>query len=193
MPADNKTSLRRELIAARKKLSFEQIQERSKSICQRIRQMDAWNQAREVLAYLPKGGEVDVEPLVRDLWERGARVLLPRCRPGEPGVMDLACPAGIEEVAPGAYGIPEPLPDACPALESCTPDLVIVPGVAFDRYGRRLGMGGGYYDRLLVSGMLDNPLLVAPAFGFQLIGTVPSDPWDRLVNVIVTEEETLWI
>jgi len=176
----------------RKGLTPDEITSRSQAVCQRIRELGAWIEAREVLAYMAKGGEVDVTPLLAELWERGARVLLPRCRPAERGVMDLACPTGIHEVAPGAYGIPEPLPDACPAVDSCAPDLVIVPGVAFDRTGNRLGMGGGYYDRMLASGELGKPLLVAPAFSFQLVSSVPSDSWDRPVDVIVTEEETLW-
>ena len=187
-----KRKIRNQLIAARKALTPEKIRDRSAAICRRISELDAWADAREVLAYMPVDGEVDVAPLVEELWRRGSRVLLPRCRPGEPGMMDLACPVGIHEVAPGAYGIPEPIPDTCPALEYCSPQLVLVPGVGFDESGMRIGMGGGYYDRLLASGKLGGALTIFPAYSFQLVENVPKQAWDQPVNVIVTEERTIW-
>jgi 5-formyltetrahydrofolate cyclo-ligase len=187
-----KRKIRNDLIAARKALTPEKIQKSGAAICRRISELDAWGDAREVLAYMPVDGEVDVTPLVEDLWRRGSRVLLPRCRPGEPGVMDLACPAGMHEVAPGAYGIPEPVPDTCPSVDYCSPQLVLVPGVAFDESGMRIGMGGGYYDRLLASGKLGGALLVSPAYTFQLVGKIPKQAWDKPVNVIITEERTIW-
>jgi 5-formyltetrahydrofolate cyclo-ligase len=86
-------------------------------------------------------------------------------------------------------GIPEPVPDCHPVPRDAI-DFVLVPGVAFDAAGRRLGYGGGYYDRLL-------PLLrpaaarVAGAFELQLVDRVPVSPYDLTVDAIVTESRTL--
>lgn len=193
MTINEKDKLRGEIMLARKNLDPEKVEALSASICRRVKTLRDWALAREVLGYMAVKGEVNILPLLRDLWRRGARVLLPRCRPEEPGEMDVACPSGIEEITPGSYGIPEPHPDACPPLEKIAPDLVLVPGVAFDRSGKRLGMGGGYYDRLVESGALKGSLLVAPAYSFQIVDRVPADPWDCSVNVIVTEEEVLWV
>jgi 5-formyltetrahydrofolate cyclo-ligase len=192
MTANEKKTLRREFMIRRKNLAPDRAKALSDAICGRIRALDAWPRVWEMMAYMAVGGEVDVFPLVEEVWRSGGRVLLPRCRPGKPGLMDVACPAGVEELAPGSYGIPEPLPGKCPSLAECYPDLVLVPGVAFDRSGKRLGMGGGYYDRLLGSGMLGGPLLVSPAYSFQITDNIPSDPWDKTVDVIVTEEKTIW-
>lgn len=188
----SKQSLRRDIVRTRRNLSPEDFAVWSRKIQDRIRRLNAWKDAKAVLAYMPVRGEVDVTPLVQELWVRDARVLLPRCRPGEQGIMDVACPSGAHELAPGAYGIPEPHPDACPALRDCKPDLIIVPGVAFDATGRRLGLGGGYYDRLLAKDEYGKALLVAPAYDFQLVAHVPAEPWDKKVDVIVTQEDTIW-
>jgi 5-formyltetrahydrofolate cyclo-ligase len=188
----DKAALRSELLARRRQLPKDEAALRSARIRVRLRALPAWGLAREVLLYMPVRGEVDVAPLLTELWERKVRVLLPRCRPDAPGELDLACCTCPEELAPGAYGIPEPAPDTCPALASCGPDLVLVPAVGLDRSGVRLGHGAGYYDRLLARPDMAGALLAAPAYGFQVLNRLPADPWDRPVDVILTEDETLW-
>lgn len=192
MAALSKAALRAELLARRRTLPRDQAARLSGRILARLRELPAWAAAREVLLYAPVRGEVDVGPLLAELWARGTRVLLPRCRPNAPGELDLACCAGPEELAPGTFGIPEPDPVACPALPSCAPDLALVPAVGLDRQGARLGHGAGYYDRLLARPDLAAALRVAPAYGFQVLDRLPADPWDLPMHVIVTEDETLW-
>ncbi|MEW5774696.1 MAG: 5-formyltetrahydrofolate cyclo-ligase [Thermodesulfobacteriota bacterium] len=192
MAGPDKAALRSELLARRRALPADQASRLSSRILARLRELPAWRSALEVLLYAPVRGEVDVSPLMHELWERGARVLLPRCRPGSEGELDLACCACPDELAPGAFGIPEPDPAACPALEYCGPDVVLVPAVGLDRQGVRLGHGAGYYDRLLARPDLAGALIVAPAYGFQVLDRLPADPWDRPVDVIVTENQTLW-
>lgn len=192
----DKPALRSEILARRKALAADEIAALSARVCGRIRALPAWAEAREVLTYMPVQGEVDVAGLLAELWARGTRVLLARCRPGERGAMDLACATCLEDLRPGTYGIPEPDPDSCPIIEEAAPDLVLVPGVAFDRRGFRLGFGAGFYDRFLGGrdgGKGAGPLLAGPCYGFQLLPAVPRDPWDVPVDVVITEEETLWI
>ncbi len=194
----SKEGLRKEILARRSALSEAETREMSDRVLARVRALPAWAGAREVLTYMPVRGEVDVAGLLPELWARGTRVLLPRCRPGERGVMDLACATCLEDLAPGAYGIPEPDPASCPLVPDAAPDLVLVPGVAFDRRGFRLGFGAGFYDRFLAAGRAPSgggrpPLLVGPCYGFQLCEALPVDPWDVPVHVVVTEDSTLWI
>ena len=93
------------------------------------------------------------------------------------------------DLVPGFHGIPEPAAH-CALAEVASIDWVLVPGIAFDRDGRRLGYGGGYYDRLL-------PLLpadcrrVAGAFAGQCVDRVPSAPHDARVDVLITEDDVL--
>jgi len=192
VPGPDKAALRAELLTRRRGLTANEVARLSARIIGRLRDLPAWRDALEVLLYMPVRGEVDVAPLMNELWARGGRVLLPRCRPDSPGVLDLACCGGMDELVPGSFGIPEPLAEACLAPGDCAPDLALVPAVGLDRRGVRLGHGAGYYDRLLARPDLPDTLLVAPAYAFQVRDSLPADPWDRPVDVIVTETETIW-
>ena len=105
--------------------------------------------------------------------------------------MDIACAACEDELTPGPYSIMEPDAATCPAVTMCSPDLAIIPGVCFDRRGHRLGFGGGYYDRLLATDDMRGTLTIGLGYTFQLVDKLPTQPWDKTVNIICTEEE-LW-
>lgn len=168
----------------------------SEQILQQVRGLKRWASARCVLLYAPIRNEVDTQPLMDELFSRGVRVLLPRCRPDAPGEMDLACPNCPEELVRGAYGIPEPDPVACPPLpelnRETAPDVALVPGVGFDRLGYRLGYGQGYYDRLLASEAMAACLSLGLGYHFQLVDQLPRDPWDVPLRGVATDKEFVW-
>lgn len=188
----DKKHLRQAILKRRRALSPDQVAEASRLVLDRLRSMDFWDTAREVLLYSAFKGEIDTSPLFAELWSRGGRVLLPRCRADGQADLDVACLTCLEELAPGAYGIAEPHPGRCAALAAVAPDMAFVPGIAFDRRGGRLGFGRGYYDRLLAGPGLAKTLLVGLAHKFQVLPELPQDPWDRPVHVIFTPEETIW-
>jgi len=190
-PLADKAALRREMLARRAALAGAEVIRASLAVAARVRELRRWRDAVEILAYWPTKNEIDTRPLVAESWGRGVRVLLPRCRRGEAGVADLACVTREADLAPGAFSLLEPGP-ACALASDAAPDLVLVPGLAFDREGRRLGFGGGYYDRILARPALAGALVVGLAHGFQLQPELPADPWDRPVDVLCTDEETLW-
>jgi len=190
--SDPKHLLRRELIARRAALPEGERRALSAAVLDRLRATEGWAKAATVLTYMPVKGEVDATPLLEELWARGARVLLPRCRPDEPGVMDVACASCMTDLTPGMYGIPEPNPAICAAVLNASPDLILVPGVGFDREGYRLGFGAGFYDRFLSGGEAPRAALYGLAYGFQVVDALPRDPWDVPVHAVITENETLW-
>ena len=100
-----------------------------------------------------------------------------------------------EEVEPGAYGIPEPKKEFIRRVDPDTVDLFVLPGVAFDVHGGRLGYGAGYYDRILVGTAPSRDFLrvslIALAFELQLVDRVPSSVHDVRVHKIVTEERVI--
>ena len=191
MAEPEKTALRKQLIERRAALSAEEVARASEGAVSMIRTLFEWKNATEALLYWPVRGEIDLRPLLAELWQRGCRVLLPRCRPDQPGHMDMACAACEDELVPGAFSIMEPDAEVCPPVDSCCPQIALVPGVGFDRKGNRLGFGGGYYDRLLATDPLRDTLVVGVAHEFQLIDSIPTQPWDKPVHVVCTEEE-LW-
>lgn len=189
---ESKKDMRTRMLALREKLSAGERAELSAAICANVRATQAWQRARTVLCYMPIRGEVDVRALVDELWERGSRVLLPRCRPNEPGVMDVACASCADDLGTGSYGILEPDADACPALEDARPDLILVPGVAYDGKGFRLGFGAGFYDRFLSGDQAPGASVYGVAYAFQILETLPVDPWDVPVQAVITENDILW-
>lgn len=145
--------------------------------------------AKTVLLTLSFGSEWDTLPLLLNALEQGKTVVLPRvdtatrmlqlCRLTEPS----------RDVSPGYRGIPEPQAH-CALIGAEAIDWVLVPGVAFDPTGRRLGYGGGYYDRLSATLRAD-ALRIAGAFELQVVDRVPAAPHDAPVHAIVTETRTL--
>lgn len=188
---NDKEALRRRLIDKRRLLDPDEAAAMSGGALELVRALPEWQQAREVLLYWPVKGELDVLPLIHELWERGARVLLPRCRPNEFGQMDIACATCEGELSVGPFSIMEPDAEKCaPEAEVC-PDMAIIPGVGFDWRGYRLGFGGGYYDRILATPGLQAALKIGVGYSFQLVKQLPTEAWDMPVNIICTDEE-LW-
>jgi len=187
----DKKKLRAKLIDKRASLTEAEILGSSSSSLEMIRSLYEWKNAREVLVYWPIRGEINVRPLITELWQNDVTVLMPRCRPDAFGEMDIACAACEDELVPGPFSIMEPDADTCPPVKSCCPDLAIIPGVCFDRRGFRLGFGGGYYDRLLASNGMQSTLKIGLGYSFQLVEQLPTQPWDMPVDIVCTEEE-LW-
>jgi 5-formyltetrahydrofolate cyclo-ligase len=187
----DKKTLREQLIKKRSGLSPEFVLQKSQGVMNLLRAIAQWKDVQEVLVYWPIKGEVDIRPLVSELWQRGCRVLLPRCRPDAFGQMDIACASCEEDLTPGPFSIMEPDEKNCPAVSNCSPDMALIPGVCFDRRGYRLGFGGGYYDRLLASDYMRETLTIGLGYDFQFVDKLPVQPWDMPVNIVCTEEE-LW-
>lgn len=132
--------------------------------------------------YLPSGGEIDPGPLALRLTAQGARRLLPRVM--EDGAMRFLDAPGDVALSPDFAGIPAPPADA----PEVRPDLVITPLLAFDRFGGRLGQGGGHYDRALAGLRRTGPVFVLGlAFSGQEVDRLALEPHDQTLDAVLTE------
>ncbi len=192
MHHSNKKQLRDKLLMDRAELTEPAWRTRSQQLQKRILELPQWRQARCVLLYMAFRQEADTRLLFQDSLQRHETTLLPRCVKGKKE-LELIAVSDAGQLSAGAYGIPEPDPVQCPAPSTLFPELAILPAVGFDKQGFRLGYGGGYYDRLLESGRLDNALCVGLGFDFQLLDTLPTEPWDKPVHAICTEERIVWM
>jgi len=140
-------------------------------------------------AYAAFRSEADVMDVARWCWNGGVPVAMPRVDAAAK-TMTLREVKDERELRPGAYGIPEPDASA-PPMPLVPGTLVLVPGLAFDAAGRRLGYGAGYYDRLLAAFRTEieagTIVLAAPAFSLQVAEAVPAAPHDIRVHFLVTE------
>lgn len=140
-----------------------------------------------VAGYLPIGDEIDVAPLLRRLRGRGHDISLPAVvEPGKPLVFRRWRES--DPLADGPFGTRQPLPSAAAVL----PDVVILPLLAFDRRGYRLGYGGGYYDRTLAALRQHRVVMaIGVAYAAQEVPAVPCDRHDQTLDWIVTDRETI--
>lgn len=188
----DKKQLRVSLLQKRAQLSEASWRDKSLRIQKRILELAQWRQARCVLLYTAFRREVDTGLLFKRSLELHETTLLPRCLKSS-HTLELVAVANSGQLTSGAYGILEPDRALCPQQCTCIPDIVFLPGVAFDVQGFRLGYGGGYYDRLLESRRLGTALRIGLGFDFQLLDALPTDPWDKPVHAICTEERFLWM
>jgi 5-formyltetrahydrofolate cyclo-ligase len=150
-----------------------------------------WTKAHAVAAYCACRGEVDVTPCILNALTSGRTVFLPRFNPAVKAYEMAAVADLVEDVTAGAFGIREPVAErtAASAERMRASDICwLVPGVAFDASGNRLGRGGGYYDALLkdVAGVR-----IGVAFEWQVMELVPAGPHDVPMDFVVTERRVI--
>lgn len=163
----------------------------SARIVARIARLDEFDKASTVMVYWPmtSRGEVDIRPLITLALRAGKQVCFPRVdwtrRRLIPAlVTSIRRDLEVDPARP-KLGLRQPRAD-CPSIPAKRLDLILVPGVAFDKRGGRLGRGGGFYDRFLTSLPRPGPILLAAAFAPQIVDRIPMEPHDQPVEIIVT-------
>lgn len=188
-----KNALRREVLARRDALPVEEVAALSRRITDRLLSLPTMPEAEAVLVYASFRSEVRTQPLIEALLQAGKQVLLPKVNRVTRTLDLYAVECWETDLAPGIWNIPEPREDRCVLCSPRDLDFIVVPGVAFDDSGHRLGYGGGYYDDLLARSQhrLSPGQIVATAFELQLVGEVPAREKDIPVPYIATEQRLI--
>ena len=158
---------------------------KSQAIARKVFRLQAVRQAAVVCCYVALPYEVQTWWMIEALLDRGKRIGVPVVQKGTRrlGISEVRDPAA--ELVPGAFGVLEPAPWARRPLPVRALDLVLVPGLAFDRRGHRLGHGYGYFDRLLAR-LSERTATVGLAFRFQVLDRLPTTLHDHAVHTVVT-------
>lgn len=178
---EEKNALRRRMKAAREGWENAYRQSADAAIAHHVRKSAVWLAAGTVFAYVSVGCEVDTRALIEAALKEGKRVCAPRCL-GK-GRMEAREIAALGALVPAAYGLLEPAEDA-PLVPPEEIDLILVPCLAADRSGHRLGYGGGYYDRFLESAAKPSICLCRRR---ALLDGVPHAEHDAAVDAVATE------
>jgi 5-formyltetrahydrofolate cyclo-ligase len=180
-----KNSLRQTLLARRKRLEVETCRALSRQLQQQLIATSCFQQASSLALYSPINNEVQTSDLLKAALQTGKRVYYPRVS-GER--LQFCRVNSAADLSPGAFGVAEPIAAPDTVVEQL--DLIVVPGVAFDRSGYRLGYGKGFYDRELAR-VPAATLSVGLCFEFQLCPAVPHEAHDRPVRLVVTEHQII--
>jgi 5-formyltetrahydrofolate cyclo-ligase len=182
-----KELLRHRVAGLRRTLSSETRAVFSASAIETLCAHEIFLRAKIVAAYSALKFELDPRALVERAWALGKVIGLPRVV-ANTGTMELARYAAGDALAESRFAVKEPL-ESAPLLDLASVDLVLVPGLAFDLRGQRLGFGQGFYDRFLPR--MPNAVRVGLAFELQLLAEVPADSHDQAVDLLATERRML--
>jgi 5-formyltetrahydrofolate cyclo-ligase len=177
----NKTALRDQLLTTRNRRSLVEVGAAARAITDHLLALPEVRRAATVAAYVSIGNEPGTTRLLEALSAAGKRVILPVLRPDN----DLDWALFRDNLAPARRGLLEPVGERLGADAVATADVVLVPGLAMDRTGMRLGRGGGSYDRALARVPVGTPVLVL-LYDDEVLDEVPADDHDRRVSGAVT-------
>ena len=184
-----KQEIRKKMLGIRRLQPKETRRKLSLMIWKRLKSLDEFSGAESVLFYLSLPDEVDTEKMIKESIRIGKKVLVPVTDTGKRTIKPSWLKNYEKELEPGPYGILEPKSECRRIAGNEEVKLVIVPGIAFDRSGARLGFGAGFYDRFLKE--FGYGASVGLAFDFQITHRLPRGPHDVPMDIIVTPNRVI--
>ena len=174
----NKTELRGHIRTLKRQMTQEQIAAKSAELCALFTATEAYRNAKSISGYMNYNQEVRTMAILEQALRDGKRVSIPKCYGAE---MKFIWMDDLSKVEKSSCGIPEPIADE-PIADDETA-LVLMPGMAFDHQGRRIGYGGGFYDKFLAAE--PNHPTVALCFDFQVVDQLPTEEYDIPVDLVL--------
>lgn len=189
---NNNQQVRREIRARRRQLSPQEQSSHSQSVCQRLLGWMPFLRARSIAIYFSADGELDLSPVAESAWSMGKEVYLPVLHPFAGNRLWFGRWRFKDVLVPNRYNILEPDPRRSAPQHGLQLDMVLMPLVAFDHRCRRLGMGGGFYDRTFAFRSRNRywrrPLLIGIAHDLQRVSKLQNNEWDVPLDAVVTEQ-----
>lgn len=185
------SKLRLSIKRQRRLLGDVEITDAALKIKKNLWQLPELCRAKNIGSYISVNGEVDPGLFIQEAWMRKKRIFMPVLRKNGMSFYELN---PNDELKRNAFGIPEPVCKHAKSINAKNLNVILVPLVAFDDDGNRLGMGGGYYDRLLAfmkhRHNFRRPLLIGLAYDFQQAPQLPTNHWDIPLHAVVTNTKT---
>ena len=188
---ETKQSIREKISAALKAMPADEFQLKTEAIRKRLFEFANFLEANIVLLYVNGPGETQSEEIIQRSYDYGKIVVLPAFNPEKHTTILRKVDRPASELIPGARGVKEPDPKKCKKVPIKCIDIAIVPGIAFDEKGGRIGTGRGYYDRLIPR-LPITTRKVALTMEAQIIPQIPMESHDRYVDIIITEKRVIY-
>lgn len=186
----NKKILRKEILDKRKKIDVTEKEKMDERILETVYSSEYYKLAKNIFVYISFDTEINTRDFIKESLNNNKRIYVPRTEI-KTRLMDAVEIKSLDNLSESSYGIPEPSIND-PYIDPNELDLIIVPGVAFDRRGGRVGYGAGFYDRYFKKVNKDNIKRItklALAYDFQVLDKVPTSYHDVPVDYIITEKE----
>lgn len=180
----NKVDLRDKMIEKLKQLSFSKKQEIERQLYTHLFALEVWQTSDIIAVTISQDIEWDTNPIITQAWKERKTVVIPKCIPKTKELIFYTYKEG-EQLQQTYFQLWEPIPEKSALVTNDQIDLIIVPGVVFDKKGYRIGFGGGYYDRYLAN---YKNATVALLHTIQLINQIPTEYYDIPVKQLVTEK-----
>jgi len=180
-----KQQLRVKLLAKRRELDNEFIVSQSNKMANVLYASSYYQQANVIMLFLSMPDEPQMMNIIEDAWKQGKTVCVPHMRK-EFGIMDAAIIKSTEELVRGRFNLLVPDPAHLQVVDPHLIDVIVVPAVAYDVRGNRLGMGAGYYDRFIPQAT--KAICIGAIWSSQVIESIPTDPYDKPVHYLLKED-----
>jgi len=187
---EEKKTLRQDVLSRRDQLNWQEVEVFSAEIAKKMFALPEYIAAGTIMYFLNFAKEVMTLKMLPQTLAHAKRVVAPKTVAKERRLILSEVLDVVDDLAPGLWDIPEPKAERLRPVVPSEIDFVVVPGVAFDEKGNRLGYGGGYYDRFFAQ-LREGVPLVAVTFEVQILPTVPVEVWDRRVDLIITEKRVI--
>lgn len=196
-----KRKIKAEIFEKRKALSKEEINLRSEKIKEKLYSLEEFKKAKNIMIYAPFNNEVDTIGIIREFFKKNGnnnikkiiaskKIIVPYIIKNNP-ILQLSELESMDDLEPKTFGILEPKEDKIRKFDADKLDLVIVPGIAFDKCGHRIGYGRGYYDKFF-GHLGEKAKKMALAFDFQIIDKILEEKHDVAMDIIITEKNTIY-
>ncbi|MCL4386464.1 MAG: 5-formyltetrahydrofolate cyclo-ligase [Actinobacteria bacterium] len=181
-----KKIIRKKIQEARNQLSLKEHELKSRIITKKLLKTGEYKSSQTIFIYYPFRSEIDTKGIIKDALKKGKKIIMPKIAGSQLKVFYVSNLKN--DLKTGSFGIMEPDVLKCGEAKFDEIDLAIVPGLCFDLNFNRIGYGGGYYDK--ISEMLRKDVKkIALAFDLQMVKNVPCCPYDKKINIIITESQ----
>lgn len=184
---ETKSELRKKVLNIRNSMSREDVIYKSSLITNKLTSMDEYKESNTVFVYMSFGNEVVTSGLIKEMLSEGKRVVIPYTDVKNTVLIPSELKSPDDDLVLSPFGYYEPAYEKIRPVEPEEFDLIVVPGVVFDRNMNRIGFGKGYYDRILCR-KRKNAKAVAFAYGFQVFEKIPAESHDIKMDKIITEQ-----
>jgi len=181
----SKKDIRKMISDKRDSLTPDEINSKSYAIYETLTNEQVFLSAGWIMAYIDARNEVRTRAIIQRAWDTSKRVAVPLCERQSHNMIASEI-TSFDDLCEGSYSIGEPKKECVRYVDARLLDIIIVPAIAYDKRGYRIGYGGGYYDRFL-SSLKDHAITIGIAFDMQIVDEIPVEPFDVPVDMVITE------